>query len=288
MATITMKELLEAGVHFGHQTKRWNPKMKEYIFGERNGIYIIDLQKTLKLFKDASKFVTELCAGGKTILFVGTKRQAQDAVAEEATRAGMPYINQRWLGGLLTNWVTVQKSVKRLQELDDMATDGRYELLTKKEVIKLERERKHLQANLAGIKSMKRLPDALFIVDSNNEAIAVKEARKLGIPVVAVVDTNCDPTVVDYVIPGNDDALRAIRLFTSKIADSAAEGVNLVGDKAFAEEMPVHAEAAAVAEEAAPAEVEELDLNAVLGPGIRKAPAAVAALDEAEAAGGAL
>ena len=160
MATITMKELLEAGVHFGHQTKRWNPKMKEYIFGERNGIYIIDLQKTLKLFKDASKFVTELCASGKTILFVGTKRQAQDAVAEEANRAGMPYINQRWLGGLLTNWVTVQKSVKRLQELDDMATDGRYELLTKKEVIRLERERKHLQANLAGIKNMKRLPDA--------------------------------------------------------------------------------------------------------------------------------
>jgi small subunit ribosomal protein S2 len=233
LATITMKELLEAGVHFGHQTKRWNPKMKEYIFGERNGIYIIDLQKTLKLFKEASKFVTELCGSGKTILFVGTKRQAQDAMAEEATRAGMPYINQRWLGGLLTNWVTVQKSVKRLQELDEMATDGRYDLLTKKEVIKLERERKHLQANLAGIKSMKRLPDALFIVDSNNEAIAVKEARKLGIPVVAVVDTNCDPTVVDYVIPGNDDALRAIRLFTSKIADSAAEGVNLLSDKAF-------------------------------------------------------
>ena len=229
-----MKELLEAGVHFGHQTKRWNPKMKEYIFGERNGIYIIDLQKTLKLFKDASKFVTELCGSGKTILFVGTKRQAQDAIAEEATRAGMPYINQRWLGGLLTNWVTVQKSVKRLQELDEMATDGRYDLLTKKEVIKLERERKHLQANLAGIKSMKRLPDALFIVDSNNEQIAVKEARKLGIPVVAVVDTNCDPTVVDYVIPGNDDALRAIRLFTSKVADSAAEGVNMLTDKAFA------------------------------------------------------
>ena len=277
MATITMKELLEAGVHFGHQTKRWNPKMKEYIFGERNGIYIIDLQKTLKLFKDASKFVTDLCAGGKTILFVGTKRQAQEAVAEEATRAGMPYINQRWLGGLLTNWVTVQKSVKRLQELDEMATDGRYELLTKKEVIKLERERKHLQANLAGIKTMKRLPDALFIVDSNNEAIAVKEARKLGIPVVAVVD---------YVIPGNDDALRAIRLFTSKIADSAAEGVNLVGDKAFQEEQAVPAAEEAVAEEAAA--VEELDLNAVLGPGIRKAPAAVAALDEAEVAEGAL
>jgi small subunit ribosomal protein S2 len=274
-----MKELLEAGVHFGHQTKRWNPKMKEYIFGERNGIYIIDLQKTLKLFKEASKFVTELCSSGKTILFVGTKRQAQDAVAEEANRAGMPYINQRWLGGLLTNWVTVQKSVKRLQELDEMATDGRYELLTKKEVIKLERERKHLQANLAGIKSMKRLPDALFIVDSNNEAIAVKEARKLGIPVVAVVDTNCDPTVVDYVIPGNDDALRAIRLFTSKIADSAAEGVNLVGDKAFVDELP---EPVA---EAAPAE--EVDLEAELGGGIRKAPAAVLALlEEADVAEG--
>src|SRR5450755_2402830 len=232
-----MKELLEAGVHFGHQTKRWNPKMKEYIFGERNGIYIIDLQKTLKMFKDATQFVTELANQGKTILFVGTKRQAQDAIAEEATRCGMFYINQRWLGGLLTNWVTVQKSVKRLQELDEMAIDGRYELLTKKEVIKLERERKHLQANLAGIKNMKRLPDAIFIVDSNNEAIAVKDARKLGIPVVAVVDTNCDPTVVDYVIPGNDDALRAIRLFTTKIADSAAEGVQMVSEKAFATEV---------------------------------------------------
>ena len=287
MATITMKELLEAGVHFGHQTKRWNPKMKEYIFGERNGIYIIDLQKTLKLFKDASKFVIDLCSQGRIILFVGTKRQAQDAIAEEAGRAGMPYINQRWLGGLLTNWVTVQKSVKRLQELDEMAVDGRYELLTKKEVIRLERERKHLQANLAGIKSMKRLPDALFVVDSNNEAIAVKEARKLGIPVVAVVDTNCDPTVVDYVIPGNDDALRAIRLFTSKIADSAAEGVNLVGDKAFVEEQP---EPVATEPGEMPVEtssIEDLDLEAALGGGIRKAPAAVAALlEEAEAAEG--
>ncbi|HEV2136291.1 MAG TPA: 30S ribosomal protein S2 [Terracidiphilus sp.] len=288
MATITMKELLEAGVHFGHQTKRWNPKMKEYIFGERNGIYIIDLQKTLKLFKDASKFVTDLCSQGKTILFVGTKRQAQDAVAEEAGRAGMPYVNQRWLGGLLTNWVTVQKSVKRLQELDEMAVDGRYDLLTKKEVIRLERERKHLQANLAGIKTMKRLPDAIFVVDSNNEAIAVKEARKLGIPVVAVVDTNCDPTVVDYVIPGNDDALRAIRLFTSKIADSAAEGVNLVGDKAFAEEeipVPVATDGSEAGEESS--SVDELDLAAALGGGIRKAPAAVAALlEETEAAEG--
>ena len=286
-----MKELLEAGVHFGHQTKRWDPRMKEYIFGERNGIYIIDLQKTLKMFKEASKFVTDLTATGKVILFVGTKRQAQDAIAEEAGRAGMPYINQRWLGGLLTNWVTVQKSVKRLQELDEMATDGRYELLTKKEVIKLERERKHLQANLAGIKNMRRLPDALFIVDSNNEAIAVKEARKLGIPVVAVVDTNCDPTVVDHVIPGNDDALRAIRLFTSKISDSVIEGVQIAGDKTYAEVAGVTTqtdiEASAEGATETPAEEgagEEVDLEAALGGGIRKAPAIVAALEEAEAA----
>jgi small subunit ribosomal protein S2 len=297
LATITMKELLEAGVHFGHQTKRWDPRMKDYIFGERNGIYIIDLQKTLKMFKEASKFVTELAASGKVILFVGTKRQAQDAIAEEATRCGMFYINNRWLGGLLTNWVTVQKSVKRLQELDEMATDGRYDLLTKKEVIRLERERKHLQANLAGIKNMRRLPDAIFVVDSSNEAIAVKEARKLGIPVVAVVDTNCDPTVVDYVIPGNDDALRAIRLFTSKIADSIAEGAAAATDKQFATEMAgVTSDLQAVAEgqppalEAAPeaepdAETAEVvDLEAALGGGIRKAPAIVAALEEAEAA----
>ena len=292
MATITMKELLEAGVHFGHQTKRWNPRMKEYIFGERNGIYIIDLQKTLKMFKEASKFVTDLTGQGKVILFVGTKRQAQDAIAEEANRCGMFYINQRWLGGLLTNWITVQKSVKRLQELDEMATDGRYELLTKKEVIKLERERKHLQANLAGIKNMRRLPDALFVVDSNNEAIAVKEARKLGIPVVAVVDTNCDPTVVDYVIPGNDDALRAIRLFTSKISDSVVEGVQMVTDKAGVEAGVTADEQL----EAAPVEVagleatadepasEEVDLAAVLGGGIRKAPGVISSMDEPEVA----
>ncbi|MFP5227246.1 MAG: 30S ribosomal protein S2 [Acidobacteriota bacterium] len=293
MATITMKELLEAGVHFGHQTKRWDPRMKEYIFGERNGIYIIDLQKTLKMFKEASKFVTDLAAQGKVILFVGTKRQAQDAIAEEATRCGMFYINNRWLGGLLTNWVTVQKSVKRLQEIDEMANDGRYNLLTKKEVIRLERERKHLQANLAGIKNMRRLPDAIFVVDSSNEAIAVKEARKLGIPVVAVVDTNCDPTVVDYVIPGNDDALRAIRLFTSKIADSVSEGVAAMGDKTFdqggvtSDIQAVAAEGEPAAQAAAPAEgesTEEVDLEAALGGGIRKAPAIVAALDEAEAA----
>src|SRR3954466_12057144 len=249
LANITMKELLEAGVHFGHQTKRWNPKMKEYIFGERNGIYIIDLQKTLKMFKDASKYVQEQATQGKIVLFVGTKRQAQDAIAEEATRCGMFYINQRWLGGLLTNWITVQKSVKRLKELDEMATDGRYELLPKKEVIKLERERKHLQANLAGIKNLTRLPDVVFVIDSNKEQIAVREARKLGIPVVAVVDTNCDPSEVDYVIPGNDDALRAIRLFASKISDSVAEGAQLMSDKrdadlqAVASPEPVEGEA---------------------------------------------
>ncbi len=294
MATITMKELLEAGVHFGHQTKRWNPRMKEYIFGERNGIYIIDLQKTLKMFKEASKFVTDLTGQGKVILFVGTKRQAQDAIAEEANRCGMFYINQRWLGGLLTNWITVQKSVKRLQELDEMATDGRYELLTKKEVIKLERERKHLQANLAGIKNMRRLPDALFIVDSNNEAIAVKEARKLGIPVVAVVDTNCDPTVVDYVIPGNDDALRAIRLFTSKISDSVVEGVQMVTDKraseagvtadAQLEAAPVEVAGLEAGADEPAAEPEVVDLEAALGGGIRKAPGVITSIDEPEVA----
>ena len=294
MATITMKELLEAGVHFGHQTKRWNPRMKEYIFGERNGIYIIDLQKTLKMFKEASKFVTDLTGQGKVILFVGTKRQAQDAIAEEANRCGMFYINQRWLGGLLTNWITVQKSVKRLQELDEMATDGRYELLTKKEVIKLERERKHLQANLAGIKNMRRLPDALFIVDSNNEAIAVKEARKLGIPVVAVVDTNCDPTVVDYVIPGNDDALRAIRLFTSKISDSVVEGVQMAGEKrasdagvtadAQLEAAPVEVAGLEAGADEPAAEPEVVDLEAALGGGIRKAPGVISAIDEPEVA----
>jgi len=282
-----MKELLEAGVHFGHQTKRWNPKMKEYIFGERNGIYIIDLQKTLKMFKEASKFVQDLANDGRIVLFVGTKRQAQDAIAEEAQRCGMFYINQRWLGGLLTNWVTVQKSVKRLKELDEMATDGRYELLPKKEVIKLERERKHLQANLAGIKNMSRLPDAIFVIDSNKEQIAVREARKLGIPVVAVVDTNCDPSEVDYVIPGNDDALRAIRLFTSKISESIAEGAQLMTDKQVAD-MQAASDAAQAASDAAseyvPAEAavdpaEDISMEQVLGPGTHKKPVAT---EEAE------
>ena len=290
MANITMKELLEAGVHFGHQTKRWNPKMKEYIFGERNGIYIIDLQKTLKLFKEASKFVQEQAAEGKLVLFVGTKRQAQDAISEEATRCGMFYVNQRWLGGLLTNWITVQKSVKRLKELDDMATDGRYELLPKKEVVKLERERKHLQANLAGIKNLNRLPDVVFVIDSNKEQIAVKEARKLGIPVVAVVDTNCDPSEVDYVIPGNDDALRAIRLFASKIADSVVEGAQAVTDKQLAdiaagvqysESAEAGAASAGEGETAAveTAEAEEVSMEEVLGKGARRAAAAEEAIE---------
>jgi small subunit ribosomal protein S2 len=278
-----MKELLEAGVHFGHQTKRWNPKMKEYIFGERNGIYIIDLQKTLKMFKEASNFVRDLAAEGKTVMFVGTKRQAQDAIAEEATRCRMYYVNQRWLGGLLTNWVTVQKSVKRLKELDDMATDGRYELLPKKEVIKLERERKHLQANLAGIKEMSRLPDAVFVIDSNKEQIAVREARKLGIPVVAVVDTNCDPSEVDYVIPGNDDALRAIRLFASKIADSAVEGNQAATDKQAADlrDAAAVSEGAAEADAATEQTAEEISMEEVLRGG-RKQPVSAEAEAPAE------
>ena len=243
MPAITMKELLEAGVHFGHQTRRWNPKMKEYIFGERNGIYIIDLQKTLKLFKEAARFIAELASQGKTVLFVGTKRQAQEAIAEEARRCEMFFVNQRWLGGLLTNYATVQKSIKRLKELEAMAQDGRFEMLLKKEVVRLERERKHLDQNLSGIKDIPGLPDALFVIDSQNEQIAVREARKLGIPVVAIVDTNCDPDEVDFVIPGNDDALRAIRLFTSKIADSVVEG------HALAKEAVPEAEKAAEGEE---------------------------------------
>jgi small subunit ribosomal protein S2 len=236
---ISMKELLEAGVHFGHQTKRWNPKMKEYIFGERNGIYIVDLQKTLKMFKDAARFVGEMAAQGKNVLFVGTKRQAQEAVAEEAKRCEMYYVNQRWLGGLLTNMATVQKSIKRLKELEQMSSDGGYDSRPKKEVIRLERERKHLDSNLAGIKDMPGMPDVVFVIDSNKEAIAVKEARRLGIPVVAIVDTNCDPDEVDWVIPGNDDALRAIRLFTSKIADSVIEGRALATEQDFTAEKIV-------------------------------------------------
>ena len=226
MVSVTMKELLEAGVHFGHQVRRWNPKMKEYIFGERNGIYIIDLQKTQRMFREAIGFVTNIIAEdkGRTVLFVGTKRQAQDAIREEAERCGQFYVNQRWLGGLLTNFQTVQKSIKRLKDLESMQTDGRYEKLTKKERIKLDRERESLNKNLSGIKSMSRLPDAVFIIDVKKEEIAVAEANRLGIPIVAVVDTNCSPEGIDYVIPGNDDALRAVRLFASRIADAIVEG----------------------------------------------------------------
>src|SRR5499427_5145341 len=241
-----MKELLEAGVHFGHQTKRWNPKMKEYIFGERNGIYIIDLQKTLKMFKDAARFVGEMAAQGKNVLFVGTKRQAQEAISEEAKRCAMFFVNQRWLGGLLTNMATVQKSIKRLKDLEAMASvEGGYAGRPKKEIIRLERERKHLDQNLSGIKDMPGLPDVMFVIDSNKEAIAVKEARRLGIPVVAIVDTNCDPDEVDWVIPGNDDALRAIRLFASKIADAVVEGRALATETDFTADKIISEEPAA-------------------------------------------
>jgi small subunit ribosomal protein S2 len=221
---ITMKELLEAGVHFGHQTRRWNPKMKEFIFGERNGIHIIDLQKTLKMFREAGKFVSELAGQGKTLLFVGTKRQAQEAIAEEAQRCGMFHVNHRWLGGTLTNWATLQKSIKRLKTLKAMVEDGRMAQLSKKEAARLERELKHLQQNLEGVENMAALPEAMFVIDSHAEEIAVREARRMGVPVIAIVDTNCNPDLVDYVIPGNDDALRAIRLFASKIADAVVEG----------------------------------------------------------------
>ncbi|HYY57364.1 MAG TPA: 30S ribosomal protein S2 [Pyrinomonadaceae bacterium] len=247
MASVTMKELLEAGVHFGHQVRRWNPKMKEYIFGERNGIYIIDLQKTQRMFRDAIQFVTNLVAEdrGKTVLFVGTKRQAQDAIREEAVRAGQYYINQRWLGGLLTNFQTVQKSIKRLKDLEAMHTDGRYEKMTKKERIKLDRERESLEKNLSGIKNMTRIPDAIFIIDVRKEEIAVAEANRLGIPVVAVVDTNCSPEGIDYVIPGNDDALRAVRLFASRIADAVLEGQQMVTEGATEAEDAAEEETAA-------------------------------------------
>jgi len=224
LAAIAMKDLLEAGVHFGHQTKRWNPKMKEYIFGERNGIYILDLGKTVKLFRAAEDFVTHLAAEGRTILFVGTKRQAKDVIAEEAQRCGMFHVNERWLGGLLTNFATIQRSLGRLRDLEAMSTDGRYDTLSKKEIARNEKERRKLAKNLDGIRNMSRLPDAIFVVDTKKEQIAVDEARKLKIPIIGVVDTNCDPDEVDFIIPGNDDALRAIRLFASRIADAVMSG----------------------------------------------------------------
>ena len=229
MATVTMKELLEAGVHFGHQVRRWNPKMKEYIFGERNGIYIIDLQKTQKLFRDALLYVQEAFTEKPNlkVLFVGTKRQAQDAIKEEAERCGQYYVNNRWLGGLMTNLQTVQKSVKKMKDIEGMKEDGRFEMLTKKERLQLDRQHEGLMKNLAGIRDMNGLPDMLFIIDVRKEDIAVAEANRLDIPVVAVVDTNCSPDGIDHVIPGNDDALRAIRLFASRIADAILEGQNV-------------------------------------------------------------
>jgi len=224
MAALTMKELLEAGVHFGHQTKRWNPKMQKYIFGERNGIYIIDLQKTLKKFREAYGFVRDLAAGGGTMLFIGTKKQAQETVFEEAGRCGMYYVNQRWLGGTLTNFTTIRKSIGRLKKLEEMKETGEFDRVNKKEALELDREREKLEKALIGIKVMDSLPSSVFIIDPRKENIAVAEARRLGIPIVAIVDTNCDPTGIDYPIPGNDDAIRAVRLITSRMADAILEG----------------------------------------------------------------
>ena len=224
MAVISMKHLLEAGVHFGHQTRRWNPKMAQYIFTERNGIYIIDLQKTVRKMDEAYMFVRNLAMEGKTILFVGTKKQAQESIEQEAKRCNMFYVNHRWLGGMLTNFRTIRTRVDRLNEIDKMENNGQFELLPKKEVIKLMHEREKLEANLGGIRTMKSLPGAIFIVDPKKENIAVMEARALGIPIVGIVDTNCDPDEVDYVIPGNDDAIRAVKLIAGKLADAVLEG----------------------------------------------------------------
>lgn len=224
MAVVTMKELLEAGVHFGHQTRRWNPKMKPYIFGSRNGIYIIDLQKTVRLFQEAYQFVVQVVSSGETVLFVGTKPQAADIIREEAQRCGMYYVNHRWLGGMLTNFKTIRQRIDRLKELDAMFEDGSVSRFPKKEVLRLARERDKLQKNLSGIKEMSHLPGVLFVVDTQKEKIAVAEANRLGIPVVAIVDTNCDPDPIDYPIPGNDDAIRAVKLITSRIADACIEG----------------------------------------------------------------
>jgi len=224
MSVISMKQLLEAGVHFGHQTRRWNPKMKKYIFTERNGIYIIDLQKTVKKIEEAYNFVRELAADGGTVLFVGTKKQAQESVREEATRSGMFYVNQRWLGGTLTNFRTIRKRINRLKEIERMEEDGTFDVLPKKETVDLLKEKERLLKFLGGIKDMKKLPDAIFVIDPRKESIAIAEARKLNIPIIGIVDTNCDPDEIDYVIPANDDAIRAVKLLTSKMADAVVEG----------------------------------------------------------------
>jgi small subunit ribosomal protein S2 len=252
----TMKELLEAGVHFGHQVKRWNPKMKRYIFGERNGIYIIDLQKTLKGLEEAYNFVRNVSASGAGVLFVGTKKQAQDAITEEANRASAFFVNQRWLGGMLTNFLTVKKSIERLKKIEAMKEDGTMNLLPKKEASILEKERVKLERNLSGIKDMKELPGAIFVIDPKKERIAIAEARKLSIPIVAVVDTNCDPDEVDYVIPGNDDAIRAIKLLTGKMASATIEGRDVLTKAAEKEAEKAQIEEKVEAEEVIP-EVKE-------------------------------
>jgi len=256
MSVISIKQLLEAGVHFGHHTRRWNPKMAEYIFTERNGIYIIDLQKTVKKFEEAYMFVRDIAAENGTILFVGTKKQAADAIKEEAERCGMYFVNVRWLGGMMTNFKTIKRSINRLTNLEKMAEDGTFDLLTKKEVAGLQKERMDLERNLGGIKNMTELPSAIFIVDPRKEKNAVAEAKKLGIPVIAIVDTNCDPDDADYIIPGNDDAIRAIKLISSVLADAVIEGKQ--GEQFAAEdaEAPVDAEAEADAIEAAAVDAE--------------------------------
>ena len=251
MGAISIKQLLEAGVHFGHQTRRWNPKMKPFIFGKRNGVHIIDLQKTLQLFKEAVDFLTQLAAQGKTVLFVGTKSQAQETVEEEARRCGMYWVNNRWLGGLLTNFPTVQNSIKRYRELESMRENGHYDKLAKKEVARLERERKKFEKNLLGIKDIERCPDALFVVDSKQETIAIQEAAKLKIPIVAIVDTNSDPDLIDFLIPGNDDALRAIKLFAGTMADAILAGKAVYSTRLEAEMKEAQEKADKVAKEAA-------------------------------------
>lgn len=243
MAVVTMKQLLEAGVHFGHQTRRWNPKMKKYIFVERNGIYIIDLQQTVKMLGDAYNVMRQIAADGGKVLFVGTKKQAQDSIREEAERAGQFYVNQRWLGGMLTNFQTIQKRVARMKEIEKLQEDGIFEVLPKKEVAELEKEHARLMKFLGGIRDMKQLPDAVFIVDPRKERIAVAEANKLNIPIIAMVDTNCDPDEIDYVIPSNDDAIRAVRLITSKMADAIIEGQQGEDDAAAEAEETAEAEA---------------------------------------------
>lgn len=246
MSVISMKQLLEAGVHFGHQTRRWNPKMKKYIFQERNGIYIIDLQKTVRKVEEAYKFVRELAGNGGKVLFVGTKKQAQESVKEEAERSGMYYVNQRWLGGTLTNFSTIQKRVQRLKNIEKMEEDGTFEVLPKKEVVQLKKEHERLVKFLGGIRDMKGLPDALFIIDPRKERIAVAEARKLNIPIVGIVDTNCDPDEIDYVIPANDDAIRAVKLLTGKMADAILEAKQ--GEETAEAEVTAEVEETAAAE----------------------------------------